>query len=427
MHNINKHMTIRPNVIKYSSIGAAVIVIGILSFIFLPSALSSLLPKAMTSSDEITIAPRKLSFMVEASGTIRATAVRNYAPPEEFLNYWQFQIVDLVPEGKVVKAGEVLMTFDAQRVRLDLQKFQNDLDQATKELEKTKAEKDLQTQELTAKLATAENNYSKLKLKQAHNPQFDPPIQVELDKLAFEQARREVDALKERLEWHEKSSRASYDIIATKKSRAQNKVDEIKRGMGNFQVKADKDGVVIYKSKWNGERYQVGENVWAGMNILEIPDLSTLLVDSNVPEVDVAKIQSGQKVRITLDAFPERSFTGTVKGTGKLIHSKSWDIPNRILDTQVTFDTLDTGIMRPGMSAKTQIETASISNVLAVPLKAIRTTPNGSLVKLKTKSGPKPWIEHPVKLGDSNGTEVIIKEGLKPGDVIAADYLKTNE
>jgi multidrug efflux pump subunit AcrA (membrane-fusion protein) len=77
--------------------------------------------------------------------------------------------------------------------------------------------------------------------------------------------------------------------------------------------------------------------------------------------------------------------------------------------------------MRPGMSNKTKIETASIENCLAVPLKSVRATAEGALVKVKTAQG---WQERTVKLGDSNGTEVIVTEGLKTGDRIASDFAK---
>jgi multidrug efflux pump subunit AcrA (membrane-fusion protein) len=77
--------------------------------------------------------------------------------------------------------------------------------------------------------------------------------------------------------------------------------------------------------------------------------------------------------------------------------------------------------MRPGMSVKARIETASIPDCLAVPLKSLRTTASGSIVKIKTEQG---WQEQAVKLGESNGTEVVVVEGLRAGDRIAVDFAK---
>jgi HlyD family secretion protein len=399
---------------------ALVVIIGA-AYILFGSRLSSLLPKATATGDAVVVAPKTLVFGVDTTGLLRATEVQNFGGPPMFGNYWQFQIVNMAAEGKQVKAGEQLIAFDAQRIRDDLQRFQNELDQATKELEKTRTQIDLEGQELQSKLAAAQNNYEKLKLKQARDMQVEVFNKVEEDRLAFEQARREVEAFKERLDWHKKSSEATYQIIVSKKARAENKVNEIKKGMENFQAKADRDGVVIYKTKWNGEKFRVGESVWMGQSLLEIPDLNTIIAEAYIPEVDIGKIKPGQPAEVTIDAFPDKVYAGSIKSVGKLVHPKAWDIPNKILDIQIALDQLDISIMRPSMSVKAKIKTSSIENCLAVPLKAIRTTAEGSMIKVKTDQG---WREQPVKLGESNGTEVVILDGLKAGDRIGADFAK---
>jgi HlyD family secretion protein len=402
-------------------IGVALVAAVAAAYVLFGSRLSSLLPKATATGDEVVVAPKTLVFGVDATGLLRATSVQNFGGPPMFANYWNFQIVNLVAEGKQVKAGEQLITFEAQRIREDLQRFQNELDQATKELEKTRTQIDLERQELQTRLAAAENNYEKLKLKQTRELGVESLNKVEEDRLAFEQARREVEAIKERLDWHKKSSEATYQIIVSKKARAENKVNEIKKGMENFQAKADRDGVVIYKTKWNGDKFRVGENVWMGQMILEIPDLNTIIAEAFVPEVDIGKVKTGQRAEVTIDAFPDKVYSGSIKSVGTLVRPKAWDIPNKILDIQIALDQLDISIMRPSMSVKAKVETSSIENCLAVPLKAVRTTAEGSMIKVKTDRG---WREQLVKLGESNGTEVVIIEGLKAGDRIGADFAK---
>ncbi|MGH9755112.1 MAG: efflux RND transporter periplasmic adaptor subunit [Blastocatellia bacterium] len=402
-------------------IGFAVAGAIAVSYVFFGSRLSSLLPKAAATDDELVVAPKTLVFGVDATGLLRATSVQNFGAPPAFSHYWQFQIVNLIAEGKQVKAGEQLIIFDAQKIRDDLQRFQNELDQANKELEKTRTQIDLERQELQSKLAAAENNYEKLNLKQTRDLRYEALNKIEEDRLAFEQARREVEALKERVEWHKKSSEATYQIIASKKTRAENRVNDIKKGMERFQAKADRDGVAIYKTKWNGEKYRVGENVWMGQSILEIPDLNTIIAEAFVAEVDIGKLKTGQRAEVTIDAFPDKIYSGSIKTIGTLIRPKSWDIPNKILDIQIALDQLDTSIMRPAMSLKAKIETSSIENCLAVPLKAVRATAEGAMVKVKTDQG---WRQQRVRLGESNGTEVVIIEGVKAGDRIAADFAK---
>ncbi len=390
----------------------------------LRAPLTNLLQPA-AEGESMEVRPGSLSFWVDAAGMLRATSVQNFGAPPEFGSYWQFQLVNMIPEGKVVKKGDLLISFDAQKIKDDLQRFQNELDQATKELERTRVQIDVERQELVSRLAEAENKYEKSKLKQQGSGlEIMSASQVELDKLAMEQARREVEALRARFDWQKKSSEATYKIIESKKARAENKVNEIKRGIENFEVKSDREGVVVYKLKWNGERYQVGESCWSGLPVIEIPDLNTIVVEAFVPEVDIGKIRLGQRADVTIDAFPGKSYSGKVTEIGTLVRSKSYDIPNRILEVRVVLDRLDTAIMRPAMSIRSKIETGTISNVLAVPLKAVRTTAEGSMVKIKTGAG---WQDRSVRLGESNGSDVVIVEGLKAGDRIAADYSKAKQ
>ena len=407
---------------KRTAIALIVLAALIAGFSFLRSgAFSAVLPKSGAAADEIVIAPRSMSFWVDATGTLRASSVRNFSAPPPFGEYWQFQIVSLAPEGGNVKTGDALINFDAQKVREDLQRYQSELDQANKELEKTKVSIDLERQELSSRLAAVENKFEKLKLKQGAGSDIEASNVIEKDNLAVEQARREVEALKERMEWHKKASAASYNIILSRKARAEIRVSSIQKGMESFQAKADRDGVVVYKVKWNGERFRVGETVWSGMPVLEIPELNTILAEALVPEVDIGKIKIGQHAEVSIDAFPGRSFSGTVKSIGTLVRPKAWDIPNKVLDVQIALDQLDISVMRPAMSIRLKIETNSVADCMAVPLKAVLTTAEGAVVKVRSDTG---WRSQKVKLGDSNGSDIVVSEGLNKGDRVAVDYLK---
>ena len=398
---------------------AAAVVIA--SLTFRPAAVGSLVGLKTEAAEEVTAVKRNMTFWVEAAGVLRATSVRNFGGPPEFADYWQFQIVNIAPEGKAVKKGDLLVSFDSQRMQQDLQTFQGESQQAAKELEKTKAQIDLEQQELASRIAEAENKHQKIKLKQVEIAGIRESSKIELDALELEQSRRERDALKERLDWHKKSSEANLKIIAGKKVRAENKVNLIKQGMENFQAKADRDGVVVYKTKWNGERFSVGENIWSGQSILEIPDLNTIIAEALVPEVDVGKVKIGQRAEVSIDAFPGKSYAGHVKSMGTLVRPKAWDIPNRVLETRIVLEQLDTSVMRPAMSVKVKIEVATAEDCIAVPLKAVLTTAEGSVVKVKTETG---WKRVPVTVGRSNGVDVIVQEGLSQGDRFAADFSK---
>ncbi len=374
------------------------------------------------ADDEFEVTAKQMRFGVDATGVLKATSVQYFGAPPEFGGYWEFQIVNMVAEGKNVKKGDILVTFDAQKIREDLQRYQNELDQAAKELERSRAQIDLENQELNASLADAEARYEKARIKQEGvSPDIKAYRDIELDRLSLEQLRREVEATRERIRWHQSASDATYKIIASKKARAENKVAEINKGMEGFEVKADRDGVIILKLKWNNERYQIGETCYSGQPLMQIPDLNTILVEAYVPEVDIGKVKPGQKVEIAVDALPGRTFQGTVQSIGTLVRTKAWDQPNKVLEVLIALATLDPAVMRPAMTVRARIETASFSGVLAIPLRAVRSVAGKPAVRARVANA---WTDRYIELGESNGSEVVVKRGLSPGDRIAAVYRK---
>lgn len=398
-----------------------VLLAGVTVAIFFLSTKFFPMPKAGTNVEEILIIPKTVKLSIDSNGILKADQVQNFGGPPAFENHWQFKISNMMAEGKVVKKGDLLLYFEAQGTFEELQQAQNELDQAKKQEEKMKVQIALEQEELKAKVAEAQHKYESLKLKQQTNAEIANSINIEKDRLAIEQARQELAALEEKLLWYKKSSEASYNIVVSRKSRAENKVNKVKAGMEQLQTKADREGVVVYKTRWNGEKFQLGENVWSGQPIMEIPDLKTIFAQAYVPEVDVGKIKVGQPVDVSIDALPGQTYSGKVKSIGRLVHSKSWDIPNKVLDVEIALDNTDSAVMRPAMSLKAKFETASLENAIAIPLSSIQVGANGNLVKVKTQNG---WQEKTVKLGEYTGTDVIVTEGLSAGDKIASEFTK---
>ncbi|MCK7532908.1 MAG: HlyD family efflux transporter periplasmic adaptor subunit [Marinilabiliales bacterium] len=71
--------------------------------------------------------------------------------------------------------------------------------------------------------------------------------------------------------------------------------------------------MVIYKREWNGAKRKVGSEIspWDPV-VATLPDLSSMISKTYVNEIDVSKVKAGQRVRLTVDAFPEKSYTGAV-------------------------------------------------------------------------------------------------------------------
>lgn len=164
-----------------------------------------------------------------------------------------------------------------------------------------------------------------------------------------------------------------------------------------------------------------GEPVGAGMLVAEVIDPGRLFVEAGVDEVDIARIEIGQRAKISFDACPGREFYGTVA------HIAPGAVPepgisrfNIRVDMGATGTRATNGVLRPGMSADVEVITARRPRVLVVPAQAI-TIRNGRKVVLVAAGGR--VKEVPVICGLETISDVEVAGGLEAGDeVIVGPY-----
>lgn len=137
----------------------------------------------------------------------------------------------------------------------------------------------------------------------------------------------------------------------------------------------------------------------------------SLQANVNLTEIDVTKVKTGQKVTLTLDAFPDKTFTGVVSAinTNGAISSGVTTYP-----ATITFDTAINNIY-PNMGVNAKIITNIKNSVILVPSVAVQTT-NGQLTVRVLRNGQVTQVS--VEAGNSNDTETEIILGIHEGDEV---------
>ena len=162
---------------------------------------------------------------------------------------------------------------------------------------------------------------------------------------------------------------------------------------------------------------QQGETVVAGLNaptFITIIDLARLQVDGFVDETDIGKVQPGQPVEFTVDAYPNR----TVHGHVKTIYPGAIIRDNVVYyDVVVEIDDPFQGILRPEMTANLTFITGIHKGVPAIPDKSIRMDTKGREYVLVKEDGS--WKKRHITTGWSSGGYTEVKDGLKPGEEVA--------
>ncbi len=210
---------------------------------------------------------------------------------------------------------------------------------------------------------------------------------------------------------------------------------KIEQQIGNCRVTAPTAGQVVYAHiHHNGHSHLIepGAFVWRDRVLILLPNSAEMHVKVQIPEIKVAHVRSGQKVRIRFEAFPGAELIGKVRLVDEFPSPTGyWGPQIKSYETTISIDrssiqaaSLD---LRPGLTAELFIEVDEQAQRMMVPSQAV--------LKHGAKSycithGRRGFQAHEVKTGGTNGKYVVIREGLEEGQAIvlgASKYCKEVE
>lgn len=168
------------------------------------------------------------------------------------------------------------------------------------------------------------------------------------------------------------SARVALATAQEEVTRSQAAADGAADNLSKCRFVAPFDGVVSALNVEKGEIVITGTMNNPGTQILVVSDLSRMLVRAEVDETDVVDMKLGQKAKISVDAFPDTTFAGTVTEIGNTAkRSAISSVEGQTnFEVKVVFDD-NVPQVRPGMTADVDIETAVHPKTLAVPIQAV--------------------------------------------------------
>ena len=195
-------------------------------------------------------------------------------------------------------------------------------------------------------------------------------------------------------------------------------MQNLQDAMNNYAITAPISGTIIEKDA------KVGDAVKAGDTLCIVYDLSYLEMSINVDELQISSISVGQKVQITADAVPDKTYVGTVTRVSMKGASNGGTTTY-----PVTIRIDDTDGLRPGMNANAEIVVAQANNALVVPNAAVvrgsyvlvtKDSPSAANADT-TMEAPEGFVYVPVKTGVSDDDYTQIVSGIQEGDTIGYD------
>lgn len=274
-----------------------------------------------------------------------------YMTPPNVRQMWEFKIEFLARENTIVKQGDLLVKFDAQRLRTELVTRQSNLNAAIKEAEQKKLENEAKLEQLVLDLAEAKKNKDiakrKVEITDVSRSQIERLKQQAEYKINNELLLQAI----QRKEQHEVAMNVNEEVQKAKISKAQSRVELTQSSIAKLQLKAPKPGMVVLVPDHEDKKPAIGDTVYMGRRLISLPSLDRISVKVEFDESFTPLVNVGDEVRVTLDAFPEKPFMGKISELGKAYRNKSNNNLKVVFDAWVTLNELDLNIMRPGMKA----------------------------------------------------------------------------
>jgi HlyD family secretion protein len=260
----------------------------------------------------------------------------------------------------------------------------------------------------------------------------------DVSQLAYEQAQRRYDEQSSQYasaQANLEASRRALHVSQFSVDAADAEIERAEDSLSYTTIVSPIDGVVTIVNVEPGELAVTGTMNNPGTVLLEVADLSTMLVVAELDEADVSQVQEGQPAKVRMLAYPDRIFDGTVRS----VALSATRLGTKFFKTEVLLET-DGEHIYTGLTADAEIEVARHENILTVPSQAVLGRPvedlpmeirddNEYVDQAKTivtvvfRFVDGKAVVTPVKIGPSDVTHTVILGGLEAdAQVVVGPY-----
>ncbi|MFT5717735.1 MAG: HlyD family secretion protein [Oleiphilaceae bacterium] len=367
---------------------------------------------------EVTETP--FSIEVEGFGEIEAAQSQKIMTPGRRA----MTIAWLKDENTYVEKGEVIARFDAQQILKDSRDEEFQLMLLEQDIVKSNAQQNQAKQDI-------DSDQSFVKYEFDFTDRFavdDLRVYSQLEIIDTLANREFLEAKDEFLEWKETSIVEQHTnemaVLDIRKTGVETVFNRHQQALSSLEVVSPFSGLLVYEKDRRGEKPAVGQSVFPGRPIAQIPNLDNMQASLFVQANDAIDLAKGLAVDIRLDAFPNKVFSGEIAEVSGFPRSIERGNPVTYFEIVVNLLEQDKSMMQPGRKLTAKIDVKAPSDELVVPLQALYFEDGNTYVYLQ--DGNK-FNKRSVVSGRKNLYLVEITKGLSNGDVIALSLPQTQQ
>jgi multidrug resistance efflux pump len=321
-----------------------------------------------------------------------------------------------------VKKGQIIAEFDRQYMLLRLDDFRAGTDQIEANLKSLYAnlEVEKKAHQQSIENAKAELDKARLDLKTI-------PVQSEIMsenlKLAAEEAAAKYKQLLSEVKKKELSQQAERRMAELELNESQIELKRAEANADRMVARAPIDGIAVMSQTFRGGEFgqiQAGDAVRPGMIFMQVVDPSSMVINATVNQVDVDLIRVGARARIRFDAYPDLELPARVHSiaavpkTGGFRAAYVKEVP-----VVLKLEKMEPRVI-PDLSVSVDIVIETEENASLTPIETVFRDNGGKPFALVRSSGG--WERREVELGPRNNTAAAVRSGLRPGEVVAAEW-----
>lgn len=348
---------------------------------------------------------------VTTTGELEAKESEDIKGPPNLrtVRIWQVTIEDIIPDGTIVDSGDYVATLDRTELENKIKDEELELENLETQFVKTKLDTTMELRAARDELVNLKYNLEEMQII-VDQSIYEPPATQRQAKINLDKAKRAYSQAVENYQLKMQKAEANMQEVATDMKKVKNQLENQREILKGFIVKAPKPGMVNYRRGWDGKKMGVGSQIgsWDPV-VATLPNLKEMNSKTYVNEIDISKVKAGQFVEIEVDAFPDKSYTGSVTevaNIGQQLNNSNAKVFEVIIEVN-EYDS----ILRPAMTTKNRIISNIIDSVMYIPIECIQS--NDSISYVYTPSARKQVIT-----GESNENEIIIYEGLKKNEKV---------
>jgi len=335
----------------------------------------------------------------------------------------QLILMKLAAAGTHVKKGDVIANFDSQWELDRLDNFKAQVNQAQAGVDKRKAEITIEDEAEQQLLRTSRADSEKAKL-DLRTAEVRSAIDAEKLKLMVEETAARHKQIQDEVRLKKVSHESELRSLEVQVQQEQHNVDRRVRNIERMTLRAPIDGLVVMQSIFRSGQFgqvQEGDQVFPGQYFMQIVDLSQMVVNGTVNQVDSHSLVLGQKATIRLEAYPDLVLLGRVTSVGAMagggargFRGSSRDLFVKQIPVRFAIDSHDNRVI-PDLSASAAVVLHREEKALQIPRDAV-VEENGKIyVNVPQREG---YQKREIQVGRKNGTHYMVLAGLQEGEEI---------